>query len=75
MAIKILKKGNLNRFNKKLTFSCKDCGCIFTACNTDYKIQYSQREGEGWYEITCPYCKNWVTLNDDDAEKQWKGVN
>lgn len=73
MAVKILKKGNLNRVNKKLTFSCENCGCIFTACNTDYKFQYGQ--GEGWYEIMCPYCRQYVTLNGDDAEEQLKGMN
>lgn len=70
-----MKKGNSDRINKKLTFSCENCGCIFTACNTDYKFQCNQYGNESWYEIKCPYCRQYVTLNDDDAEKQWQGVN
>ena len=67
----ILKQGNLNRLKRTLRFECKKCGCVFDAEQDEYKSQYSQREMCGWYEIKCPCCEGWVTVDDKEAKRQW----
>lgn len=70
----ILKQGDLNRLKRTLRFGCQKCGCVFDADQDEYKSQYSQREMCGWYEIKCPCCESWVTLEDKEAQEQWNAI-
>lgn len=69
--MRIIKHGDVNRLRQILRFECKSCGCVFEADNTEYKHDFSQREGCGWYTVPCPTCKKRVTVDDD---KVLKGV-
>lgn len=62
--MKIIKPGDLSQLYKPITFKCDRCKCVFKADNTEYKHEYSQREDCDWYEIKCPTCGGWVTMND-----------
>lgn len=64
--MKIIKEGDLRNLHKPFIFECKTCGCIFEADDTEYKHDYSQRENCGWYEVICPTCGKWVTVDDKD---------
>lgn len=61
MSINVIKMGDLSRLKKTEEFSCKECGCVFTADREDYSYQFSQRESTGWLETKCPCCDNFVT--------------
>lgn len=63
--MRILKAGDVERLKQIKKFECQACGCVFEADITEYRYQYSQREGEGWYEVKCPTCDKWVTTSDE----------
>ena len=67
--VKILRKGDPERFKQSIRCECKTCGCVFEADRGEYKHQYSQREACGWYEIKCPCCGKWVTQESSIALK------
>ena len=59
--MKIIKQGKsqdeVNRIIKQVRqFECSICGCVFEADDTEYKYQFSQREGTEWWECKCPNC-------------------
>lgn len=54
--MKILKQGKskeeIDRIIKRVRqFECSICGCVFEANDTEYKYQFSQREGTEWWEV------------------------
>lgn len=65
--MRIIMHGDKNLLKGIRRFKCKACGCIFEADNTEYKYQYSQREMCSWYEIKCPTCDSWVTINCEEV--------
>lgn len=36
--MKIIKSGDLRKFKETKRFTCKHCGCVFEADNTEYTI-------------------------------------
>lgn len=60
MAVKIIKDGELSLLKETIEFKCDKCGCVFTADKDDYMYRSDQSEGISWYQISCPYCSNWV---------------
>lgn len=61
--MKIIIHGNKNLLKEIRCFKCKTCGCIFEADNTEYVHQFSQRENCDRYEIKCPTCGNFASLD------------
>lgn len=58
--MKILKNGDLRKFNQVKEFSCHYCGCVFEANKNEYTLHDDQRDGP-WIEIRCPCCKTRLT--------------
>lgn len=58
--MKIIKDGNLRRFNMTKRFECPWCGCVFEADKNEYKIHDDQKDGP-WIEVHCPFCKTRLT--------------
>lgn len=61
--MKIIKQGDLNKLKRIKRFKCEHCGCVFEADNTEYVHKFSQRENCDWYEIKCPTCGNFASLD------------
>lgn len=58
--MKIIKSGNLKKFNMTIRFECPQCGCLFEADKNEYKIHDDQRNGP-WIEVHCPFYKTRLT--------------
>lgn len=56
--MEILKQGKIENIRKPKEFSCKKCGCIFRADNTEYKMaDYWANVHDGIEaECECPTC-------------------
>lgn len=64
--MQIIKEGNKKQILEIKSFVCSNCGCEFTAVRGEYKYNFDQREGTGWYECKCPmeFCNHIVTKNE-----------
>ena len=71
--MEVIKHGNPDKMNGVITFTCRNCGCIFKAERGEYKHDFCQREGTDWYEVSCPFCHKDVTISDKEVKRQWNG--
>lgn len=64
--MKILREGTIPL--KLITFTCRNCGCIFEADKTEYTgitnhMEELESNGSG-YKCICPTCSNVVYDNE-----------
>lgn len=57
--MEIIKPGNIEQTLKVLTFHCTNCGCVFSANNTEYSYGGSQYN-QPYYKHPCPTCSRIV---------------
>ena len=53
--MKIIKQGDLRRLDKTRRFTCRDCGCIWDANQTEYRYESDGRNEDLWI-CECPTC-------------------
>ena len=56
--MKIIKDGDLERTKKVKRFECTNCGCVFEASKSEYKVEFE--DNETYFRCKCPTCKNTV---------------
>ena len=61
--MEIIKPGNLEQTLKTLVFCCTNCGCVFSADNTEYEYAGSQYN-QPYYSHLCPTCGRKVYTED-----------
>lgn len=57
----IIVEGDLERLKQDKVFTCRYCGCIFEADNTEYSVETSLYN-DTYYSCTCPTCENKVYI-------------
>lgn len=67
MAIKIIKPGK--KPDTTLTFTCENCGCVFTATDEDYEEEFTTRN---LYMMSayCPCCHRKICMDIDSVIKE-----
>ena len=67
MAIKILVEGK--KPDTTLTFTCKNCGCVFTATDEDYEEEFTIRN-LSMMSAYCPCCNRKIYMNIGSVIKE-----
>lgn len=71
MAIKILVEGK--KPDTTVTFTCKNCGCVFTATDEDYRtLFYSINTNRSIISTNCPCCDMQINMDIDNEIKEKK---
>lgn len=53
--MEIIKAGDPSRLQRIREFECKQCGCIFKACDAEYTYSGMQYN-ISYYKCACPTC-------------------
>lgn len=54
--MKILKEGIIPTKFRPKRFECEECGCVFEASNSEYRVVRDNSTQETLAESTCPSC-------------------
>lgn len=65
--MEIIKEGSRDKAQGIKQFECEKCGCIFKVTSKEYRICSDFREGNSWYEVTCPseFCHKTIIKVDE----------
>lgn len=71
--MKILKHGNIELIiNKRITFTCPKCNCVFEANNLEYN-QKQDCHNDMYYHVSCPEC-GCVCIRDAKSINNIRGI-
>lgn len=65
--MKIIKAGDLKRINGIKRFTCRACGCIWEADNSEYRTETDFRNGR-YFTMRCPTCARETIVHPEDRE-------
>ena len=63
--MKIIKEGDLGRVKRMRRFACRECGCVFEASASEYRVEPDYRNGS-YCVHRCPTCGKEVKTPNDD---------
>ena len=61
--MKIIQEGDKAKLVKARRFTCRACGCVFEANETEYTVGNDYRNG-ALYSCQCPTCGRWAYAYD-----------